>query len=82
MFIHKLRTLETGEHLDIKGEPLEWAPPCASVPHQGIVVQVLTQSYMRGLGVGCASFASMYKMIISYVPTLEQDRREVDVRRV
>ena len=81
--VHSLDiTLEVGEDLDVKGKSLQWAPPCGSVLHQGIVVQVLTQSCMKGLGLGCVSFASMYKMFILSVPTLKQDRREVDVRRV
>ena len=47
--VHSLDiTLEVGEDLDVKGKSLQWAPPCGSVFHQGIVVQVLTQSNMEG----------------------------------
>ena len=45
--VHSSITLEISEKLDVEGESLEWASPCGSVFHQGIIVQVLTQSCME-----------------------------------
>ena len=45
--VHSSITLEISENLDVEGESLEWASPCRSVSHQGIVIQVLTQSYIE-----------------------------------